>query len=259
MNTDLDTLLFESDPGHRTAIPSNGSPEFERIWAQISRGGEEVATPPHRRTRRILVPVISLGLAVAILLLIAVLWPTAGFRPSSSAAATLRSLAQVAENQPTMTPSSSQWLEQKVQVSFDASVLTVGATPTPNAVPTVSATINEWSNTKSTTCTESALSTAQFASPVNQQAWVAAGLLVNPTSPSVSCVFGSGPQSSALAGGYKWLRHLVPADGPNRTCSRCQKSNTLLAPPRLPVGRGRRQGRDKSIQYRNRCKGGIPR
>lgn len=201
MTTDLDTLLRDSDPGRLIATPSTGSPDFERIWAQISRGEGEAATPPHRRTRRILVPVISLGLAVAILLLTAVLWPTAGFRPSSSAAATLRSLAQVAGNQPRMIPSSSQWLEQKVQVSFNTSILTVGTTSTPNASATVNAAIDEWSNTKSTTCTESTFSAAQFASPANQQAWVAAGLLVNPTSPSVSCTTVNGPQSSAVGGG----------------------------------------------------------
>jgi hypothetical protein len=201
MNTDLDTLLLESDPGHHMAIPSNGSPEFEQIWAQINKDSSQAATRHRRRTRRILVPALSLGLVAAILLLITQLLPTAGFRPAPSAAATLRSLARVADAQSAAMPSSSQWLEQKVQVSFNASVLTVGTTSTPNASATVNATINEWSNTKSTTCTESTFSAAQFASPANQQAWVAAGLLVNPNSPSVSCTTVNGPQSSAVGGG----------------------------------------------------------
>jgi hypothetical protein len=201
MKTDLDALLRDSDPGHLMAILAAESPEFERIWAQISKDQIDTAASPHRRTRRILVPIVSLGLVVAILLLVAVLWPTAGFRGGPSAAATLRSLARAAGTQPSTVPTDNQWLEQEVQVSFNASILTVGSTSTPNASATVNANINEWSNTKSTTCTQSIFSAAQFASPANQQAWLAAGLLVNPISPSVSCTTVSGPQSSAVGGG----------------------------------------------------------
>ena len=201
MNTDLDTLLLESDPGDRTAIPSIASPVFEQIWATINSQGDRSVARPRRQTRRVLFPALSLGVVVATVLLIAQLLPTAGFRPAPSAAATLRSLAQIADAQSSVIPGSSQWLEQKVEVSFDASILSVGTTSTPNASATVHAQIDEWSNTKRTTCAESTFSAAQFASPVNQQAWVAAGLLVNPTGPSVSCTTVNGPVSSAVGGG----------------------------------------------------------
>jgi hypothetical protein len=201
MNTDLDALLRESDPADRMAIPSTGSPEFEQIWASINSEGSQLVARQRRQTRRILFPALSLGLVVAIVLLITQLLPTAGFRPASSAAATLRSLAQVADAQSSVVPSSSQWLEQKVEVSFNASILSVGTTSTPNASATINANIDEWSNTKSTTCTESTFSAARFASPANQQAWADAGLLVNPSSPSVSCTTVNEPQSSAVGGG----------------------------------------------------------
>ncbi len=124
-----------------------------------------------------------------------------GFPRRSFSCGHLRSLAQIAGAQPSTVPADNQWLEQKVQVSFNALILTVGSTSTPNASATVNATINEWSNTRSTTCTQSTFSAAQFASLANQQAWLAAGLLVNPVSPSVSCTTVSGPQSSAVGGG----------------------------------------------------------
>lgn len=201
MNANLDTLLRDSDPGILMSIPAGESPEFERIWAQISEDRIATTESTRRRTGRILVPIVSLSLVAAILVLAGMLWPTAGFRAGPSAAATLRSLAQVAGAQPSTLPADNQWLEQKVQVSFNALILTVGSTSTPNVSATVNATINEWSNTKSTTCTQSTFGAAQFVSPVNEQAWIAAGLLVNPVSPSVSCTTVNGSQSSAVGGG----------------------------------------------------------
>ncbi len=200
MNADLDTLLLESDPMHDMAIPSTGSLEFEQIWTTINKGRPEPATRRRRQTRRIVLPALAFGLA-AILLLISQLWPTTSFRPAPSAAATLRSLARVANAQSTIALGNGQWLEQKVQASFNASILSVGTTATPNASATIHADIDEWSNTKSTTCAESTIGAAQFASPANQRAWVATGLLVNPTTPSVSCTTVNEPQSSAVGGG----------------------------------------------------------
>lgn len=43
---------------------------------------------------------------------------------------------------------------------------------------------------------------AQFVSPTNQQAWVAAGLLVDQSTPSISCVSSTSPQSSAVGSGW---------------------------------------------------------
>jgi len=200
MKADLDTLLLESDPVHHMAIPSTGSPEFKQIWTTINKGRPEPVPRRRHRTRRIVFPALTLGLA-AILLLISQLWPTTSFRPAPSAAATLRSIARVVDAQSAVVLGSGQWLEQEVQASCTASILCGGTTATPNASATINADIDEWSNTKSTTCAESTIGAAQFASPANQQAWVAAGLLVHPNSPLVSCTTVNEPQSSAVGAG----------------------------------------------------------
>ena len=200
MTTDLDELLTESDPGRQVAIPSIGSPEFERLWVAITEDGAQGSVRQPRRGGHILFPALSLGAIAVVLLLIVQLLPTSGGRPSTAAAATLRSLAQVAGAQSPVTPTGSQWLEQRVQTSFNGSIQSVGATQTPLATATATANIDEWSNTHSTTCTESAFSPAHFAAPANQQAWVAAGLLVQPATPAISCTSFSGSQYSTAGG-----------------------------------------------------------
>ena len=88
-----------------------------------------------------------------------------------------------------------------MRVSINASILTVGKTATPDASATVNATIDEWANTNTTTCTVSDLSAVQFASPVNQSAWIAAGLLVHPTTPQYNCTNFGQPQNSTVGDG----------------------------------------------------------
>ena len=199
MNMDLDTLLRDSDPGHVAKTPSSDSTEFERIWNQINRADTQSTSTPWR-IHRILFPTVALALVAAVLV-IAELWPAPGFQPAPSAAATLRTLAQVASTQPPALPKGTQWLEQKVRMSMSASILMVGKTATPDASGTVNATIDEWANTNTTTCTVSNLSAVQFASPVNQSAWVAAGLLVHPTTPQYNCTNFGQPQNSTVGNG----------------------------------------------------------
>jgi hypothetical protein len=137
----------------------------------------------------------------AALLVLVELWPAPGFQPAPSAAATLRTLAQVAGTQPSAVPTGTQWLEQKVRLSLHASILTVGRTATPDASATVNATVDEWANTNTTTCTVSNLSAVQFASPVNQSAWIAAGLLAHPTTPQYNCTNFGQPENSTVGDG----------------------------------------------------------
>ena len=193
---DLDTLLRDSDPGHVAKTPSSDSTEFERIWNQINRADTQSMRTPWRN-HRILIPTVALALVAAVLV-IAELWPAPGFQPAPSAAATLRTLAQVAGAQPPALPKGTQWLQQKVRLSMSASILMVGKTATPDASATVDATIDEWANTNTTTCTVSNFSAVQFASPVNQSAWIAAGLLAHPTTPQYNCINFGQPQNSTV-------------------------------------------------------------
>ena len=201
MNMDLDTLLRESDPGLVAKTPSLDSPEFERIWNQVNRIDAQTTGAPWR-TGRIMFLTVGLTLVAAVSLVIVELWPATGFQPApSAAAATLRTLAQVASTQPSAVPKGNQWLQQKVRVSINASILTVGRTATPDASATVNATIDEWANTNNTTCTVSDLRAVQFASPVNQSAWLAAGLLVHPPTPQYNCTNFGQSQNSTVGNG----------------------------------------------------------
>jgi hypothetical protein len=65
----------------------------------------------------------------------------------------------------------------------------------------VHATVHEWANTNTTTCTVSNFNAVEFASPVNQSAWIAAGLLVHPTTPQYNCTNFGQPQNSTVGNG----------------------------------------------------------
>jgi len=125
---------------------------------------------------------------VAILLLVLLL-PSVGHPPTSEAAAAqLREIAANAASQPALQLGNGQWLLTDQQVSFFAQVSQVGSTPTPEAQATVSATIKEWSNSLGQSCASSTSGPAQFATPANEAAWQAAGLLDIPnTQPVTSC------------------------------------------------------------------------
>jgi hypothetical protein len=121
--------------------------------------------------------------AIAATLTVTLLLPVSGrFPVSEAAAAQLRQIALNAAAQPRVAPGQGQWLKTVQTGSFFAQVSQVGSTPTPDAQATVTATIDEWSNDTGDSCVSATTSPAQFASPANEAAWKAAGLLVDPTS-----------------------------------------------------------------------------
>jgi hypothetical protein len=126
---------------------------------------------------------------LAVVLLVAALFPIAGSRSGSEAAgAQLHYIAVKAASQLPPQLGSNEWLLTEQNVSFSAQVSQVGSTPTPEAQATVSATIQEWSNNDGESCTSATTSPAEFVSPVNKAAWHSAGLLDSPTTqPVASC------------------------------------------------------------------------
>jgi hypothetical protein len=162
-------------------------PELE--WGEGLRVRRSVRTALWRVGRAR--PVALLGgvaFVAAIAIALALVLPAVSQRTQSAAAAELHQIAANASGQTTLQPSAHQWLYTKQQLSALAQVTQVGSVPTPDAQATIGATIEEWSNVSGQSC-ESATSTpAQFASPANQAAWQAAGLLNIPTrQPNTSC------------------------------------------------------------------------
>src|SRR5664280_2552405 len=90
-----------------------------------------------------------------------------------------------------------------MQGVVDASVNSLGETPTPNAKSSIPLSYQVWSNSTGSACTSQQFGTASFASPANAAAWRAIGLIDTPSNqPATGCVggeeakwaSGSGPQ-----------------------------------------------------------------
>ena len=195
--TDLDTLLKNADPGREIAVPTLGSMHAERIWGRVN---ESSSHPPHLHRARWFVVPVALAAAVAIaLVFVGVASSPLGGRPTSAAAA-LRRLALVASAQPALTLTGHQYLHSSYDASVQAALTTVGSNPTPWPGATVSATIDQWSDLGTVTCTQATLGTATFSSPGAQAAWVGSGLLVQPSPATTSSCSSAGTVASLNRG-----------------------------------------------------------
>jgi hypothetical protein len=136
--------------------------------------------PPSRRHRA---PLLLAGAAVLALAVVAALAlaPSSVERPPEVAATELHALALVAARQDVPALTSGQYLETRQQVTFSASVGDIGGALTPGATATATATIDEWANDEGGSCIQATAQPATFASPANQTAWTAAGLLIDPS------------------------------------------------------------------------------
>ncbi len=205
MTTDLHTLVADADPIRGQSLLEPRSVEGERLWVDVTTD----RVRPARRAGPLRHPVPVLAAAAAAAAAVAVvaiqLGPGIGGQPATSAAAQLQQIATNATNQPALSLGSGQWLSSEVKLEYTARVSAVGSTPTPGAQATVAATVKVWSSDAHQTCTSGTYGPAQFASPANQAAWQAAGLLTTPVvpQPDVRCELSLGTGSSApsLAGG----------------------------------------------------------
>jgi hypothetical protein len=193
--TDLDTLLKDADPARHIAVPTPGSMHAERIWARV---GEPSTRPVHlRRARWFVVPVVFAAAVVIALVFVGVASSPLGGRPTSVAAAALRRLAGVASAQPALTLTRHQYLHSHYDASIQA-MFNAGSNPASQAI--VNATIDQWSNLGTVTCTQATLGPATFSSSGAQEAWVGAGLLVVPSPATTSSCFSAGTVSSLNLG-----------------------------------------------------------
>ena len=126
-----------------------------------------------------------------------VLLPSTGQRIPTAAAAQLRLIADNVANQVVPRLQRGQWLKTQAHVlwSMDLEYLGQGgATPVSGAEATAAVTTTQWSNNFGESCYSLSIGHAQFASPVNQAAWDAAGLLNSPDDQQKDTPFGNPEQ-----------------------------------------------------------------
>jgi hypothetical protein len=115
--------------------------------------------------------------------LAALLLPSVGQHTPVAAAAQLRLIAANAANQAVPQLQRGQWLETQTQGLWSMDLESLGqggATPVSGAEATAAVTTTQWSNNFGESCYSLSIGQALFASPVNEAAWDAAGLLNSP-------------------------------------------------------------------------------
>ena len=169
----------------------DSSPEPPVLPDLDSLAGDESAaerfSPRRRPVRRIaLLAVAAVIVAAAIFVGISIAPESAHHEPIA-AATVLKKIAKNTAGQPSSPLGDGQYLLTQANITFTANVSQLGNKPTPGAQATLSANVKEWANSKGGSCVIATSHPATFESPANQQAWIAAGLLVDPTGPSTSC------------------------------------------------------------------------
>ena len=101
--------------------------------------------------------------------------------PHRSAAVQLQNIALSAGRQPARDPTANQWLQTEQTASIAAYVSDVGNTPPQMRRPRSTPRSATWSDTTGQACISATTDPAQFASPANEAAWTAAGLIDQPT------------------------------------------------------------------------------
>jgi hypothetical protein len=143
---------------------------------------------------------LSVGAAAAIaacVVLVLQIVPTARISTPVAAAAQLSHLADVV--QPAVPLQAGQWSTYQMQGVVDASVSSIGKTPTPDAKSSIPLSYQVWSNSTGSACISQQFGTASFASPTNAAAWQAIGLIDTPSNqPATGCVVGGAGERSGL-------------------------------------------------------------
>ena len=168
-------------------------PGLEDLW-QMASNGQPVRRPTtsRRRLYRWVMLGGTVGIAMALVICLAVFLPSNGSQSADAAAVELRQIAAQAERQAPITLGPGQWLITEQRESTLISILHTHrieiqpnqygsiSDPTTNAQAVVIATIREWTNTTGTECVSEASGPATFASSVNKAAWMASGFLARP-------------------------------------------------------------------------------
>ena len=178
------------------------SPSMSELEGQAWGG---VRTDRIRRVRHSVPRLTAVAGTIAVGLagfLIVILLPSAGQHEPVAAAAQLQQIASSAANQTIPQLAKGQWLSTEQQVSLSGQVNQVGMTPTPGAQATVAATVRLWSDAYGNDCISASTGPATFATPSNQSAWHAAGMVSAPTvQPITSCTSSAEGGSTPISFG----------------------------------------------------------
>lgn len=162
------------------------------LRSEIGRQG----TPEARahRGRRLARPLaLVVGSAAAALLLVVFLIPGVSQQRPLAAAAELRQIADNAGGQPATSLGTGQYLATTDRISLLGTVSDIGTTATPGAEATIVGTFGLYEDRYGGACVTATSEPAQFAGPVNREAWKAAGMVEVPANQPISTCSPASP------------------------------------------------------------------
>ena len=202
MTVELEGLVHDymADVGRESSELSRARSTLDQAIA-LETVGPKAALRSMKLRWTVRISVAAAAAIAASVVLILQIVPTVRVHPTIAAAAQLSHLADVVQPPPSL--QAGQWSTYQVQGEMDASVNSLGKTPTPDAKATIPLSYQVWSNSTGAACTSQQFGTASFAAPTNAAAWQAIGLIDTPDNqPATGCVAGqeatwatgSGPQ-----------------------------------------------------------------
>jgi hypothetical protein len=194
----IDALVKRADPVDPLSPAGSDSLEAGGIWERVQAAlssdtdSELVLRPGPTGARRLVLPVMGVGVVAAVVILVLQLLPTPALQPPNAAAAVLRHLArQAASAEPPPNLKGDQWIQSELQVSYLAAPAHSGpesaALQSARAVVIVNA--QNWANDLSQYCSQQVVTSVTYDSPASQQAWTSSGFGL-PSTPPPQC--GSG-------------------------------------------------------------------
>ena len=201
MRTDIDCidgLVRRADPADPLSPAGPDSPEAEGIWERVQATKSLdtdsllVLRPGPMRARRLVLPVMGVGVFAAVVILVLQLLPTPALQPANAAAAVLRHLArQAAAAEPPPILKGDQWIQSELQVSYLAAPAHSGpeSAALQSARAVVIANAQNWANGLSQYCSQQVVTSVAYDSPASQQTWTSSGFGL-PSTPHPQC--GSG-------------------------------------------------------------------
>ena len=211
MRTDIeriDALVKGADPVDPLSLAGPDSQEADNIWervqaaASLGADASPFCRPRPRHGRRFALPVMGVGAAAAVVILVLQLLPSSALQSPSAAAAVLGHLAgKAAVAEPVPILKGDQWLQSEFRVSYLAAPSYSGPASTAlrSARAVVAVNAEVWANDLTQTCSQQVVTLVAYNSPASQQAWASSRIGV-PSTPQPQCGSGSLGRDSQTPG-----------------------------------------------------------